>query len=84
MPFRLFAKVLKKYLKTLKWGALLRPPYSGIASSHHWLSHRMQHDIEGNRFTFFCRYRKLAPNLDRVKKGSYTFDIAFEILSGKK
>jgi len=37
------AKVVKKYLETLKWDVLLYPPYSpDIAPSDYWLFRRMQ------------------------------------------
>jgi len=37
------AKVIKKYLETLKWNVLLHPPYSpDIAPSDYWLFRRMQ------------------------------------------
>jgi len=37
------AKVIKKYLETLKWDVLPHPPYSpDIAPSDYWLFQRMQ------------------------------------------
>jgi len=49
------AKVVKKYLETLKWDILPHPPYSpDIAPSDLWLFRRMQHDLAGHRFTYFA------------------------------
>jgi len=49
------AKVVKKYLETLKWDILPHPPYSpDIAPSDYWLFRRMQHDLAGHRFTSFA------------------------------
>jgi len=49
------AKVVKKYLETLKWDVLPHPPYSpDIAPSDYWLFRRMQHDLAGHRFTSFA------------------------------
>ncbi|KAG5319810.1 MOS1T transposase, partial [Pseudoatta argentina] len=55
------AKVVKKYLKTLKWDVLPHPPYSpDIAPSDYWLFRRMQHDLASHRFT--------SPKLDRLQR----------------
>ncbi|EFN84997.1 Histone-lysine N-methyltransferase SETMAR, partial [Harpegnathos saltator] len=49
------AKVVQKYLETLKWDVLPHPPYSpDIAPSDYWLFRRMQHDLTGHRFTSFA------------------------------
>lgn len=49
------AKVVKKYLETLKWDILPHPLYSpDIAPSDYWLFRRMQHDLAGHRFTSFA------------------------------
>jgi len=39
------AKVVKKYLETLKWDVLPHPP--DIAPSDYWLFRMMQHDLAG-------------------------------------
>ena len=60
------AKVVKKYLGTLKWDVLLHPPYSpdtapsGITDRSEGCSKSPVH--------FFRRNRKLAPKLDRQRR----------------
>jgi len=59
------AKVVKKYLETLKWDVLLHPPYSpDIAPSDYWLFRKMQQVT----VHFFRRNRKLASKLDRLQR----------------
>jgi len=54
------AKVVKKYLETLKWDVLLHPPYSpDIAPSDYRLFRRMQQPVH-----FFRRN----PKLDRLRR----------------
>ncbi|EFN88208.1 Histone-lysine N-methyltransferase SETMAR, partial [Harpegnathos saltator] len=49
------AKVVKKYLETLKWDVLPHPPYSpDIAPSDYWLFRRIQHNLVGHQFTSFA------------------------------
>jgi len=58
------AKVVKKYLETLKWDILPHPPYSpDIAPSDYWLFRRNKSSVH-----FFRRNRKLAPKLDRLQR----------------
>ncbi|EGI58758.1 Mariner Mos1 transposase, partial [Acromyrmex echinatior] len=46
------AKVVKKYLETLKWDVLPHSPYSpDIAPSDYWFFRRMQHDLASHGFT---------------------------------
>ena len=59
------AKVVKKYLETLKWDVLPHPPYSpDIAPSDYWLFRRIQ-QVTGH---FFRRNRKLAAKLVRLQR----------------
>jgi len=59
------AKVVKKYLETLKCDILSYPLYSpDIALSDYWLFRRMQQ----SSVHFFRRNRKLAPKLDRFQR----------------
>jgi len=56
------AKVVKKYLETLKWDVLLHPPYSPDIASDYWLFRRMQ-QVTGSFLS-----QKLAPKLDRLQR----------------
>ncbi|KAG5322685.1 MOS1T transposase, partial [Pseudoatta argentina] len=57
------AKVVKKYLETLKWDVLPHPPYSpDIAPSDYWLFRRMQHDLASHRFTSFAEIENWLQN----------------------
>ena len=59
------AKVVKKYLETLKWDVLPYPPYSpDIASSDYWLFRRIK-QVTGS---LLSQNRKLAPKLDRLQR----------------
>jgi len=58
------AKVVKKYLETLKWDVLLHPPYSpDIAPSDYWLFRRTQ-QVTGS----FLSQKEIAPKLDRLQR----------------
>jgi len=58
------AKVVKKYLETLKWDVLPHPPYpSDIAPSDYCSEGCSKLSVH-----FFCRNRKLAPKLDRLQR----------------
>ncbi|EGI67992.1 Mariner Mos1 transposase, partial [Acromyrmex echinatior] len=70
------AKVVKKYLETLKWDVLPHPPYSpNIAPSDYWLFRRMQHDL-ASHFS----------NIGSPPKTSHFFEMEFEncLRDGKK
>ena len=78
------AKVIKKYLETLKWNVLPHPPYSGhcsfwllVPKDAVWFSKSPVH--------FFRRNQKLAPKLDRFQDESF-FEVEFEnyLRDGKK
>ncbi|KAG5316286.1 MOS1T transposase, partial [Pseudoatta argentina] len=57
------ARIVKKYLETLKWDVLPHPPYSpDIAPSDYWLFRRMQHDLASHRFTSFAEIENWLQN----------------------
>jgi len=59
------AKVVKKYLETLKWDVLPHPPYSpDIAPSDYCCSE----GCSKSPVHFFRRNRKLTPKLDRLQR----------------
>ena len=61
------AKVVKKYLETLKWDVLLHPPYSpDIDPSDYY--NNCSEGCSKSPVHFFRRNRKLAPKLDRLQK----------------
>jgi len=62
------AKVVKKYLETLKWDVLPHPLYSpDIAPSDYWLFRRMQHDLASHQFISFAEIENWLQNcLQRV------------------
>jgi len=64
------AKVVKKYLETLKWDVLSHPYSPDIIPSDYWLFRKMQ------PVHFFRRNRKLAPKLD--PNTSHFFEMEFE------
>jgi len=67
------AKVVKKYLETLKWNVL--PPYSlDIAPSDYWLFRRMQHDLASHRFTSFIEIGNWLQNWIASKDKSFFRD----------
>jgi len=69
------AKVVKKYLKTLKWDVLLHPTYSpDIAPSDYWLFRRMQHDLANYRFTSFAEIENWLQNWIVFKDESFFRD----------
>ena len=75
------AKVVKKYLETLKWDVL--PPYSpNIAPSDYWLFRRMQQVI-GSRFS---QKSKIDSKIESSPKTSHFFKMEFEncLRDGKK
>jgi len=58
------AKVVKKYLETLKWNVLPHPPYSpDIAPSDYGCSEGCKSSVY-----FFHRNQKLTPKLDRLQR----------------
>jgi len=75
------AKVVKKYLETLKWDVLPHPPYSpDIAPSDYWLFRRMQ--VTGS---LFSQKSKIGSKIRSPPK-SYFFEMEFEnyLRDGKK
>jgi len=67
------AKIVKKYLETLKWDVL--PPYSpDIAPSNYWLFRRMQHDLASHRFTSFAEIENWLQNWIASKDESFFRD----------
>ena len=59
------AKIVKKYLETLKWDVLPHPPYSpDIAPSNYWLFRRNSK----SPVHFFRRNQKLAPKLNHLQR----------------
>ncbi|EGI59641.1 Mariner Mos1 transposase [Acromyrmex echinatior] len=69
------AKVVKKYLETLKWDVLPHPPYSPyIASSDYWLFRRMQHDLANHRCTSFAEIENWLQNWIASKDESFFRD----------
>jgi len=69
------AKVVKKYLETLKWDVLPYPPYSlNIAPSDYWLFRRMQHDLASHRFTSFAEIENWLQNWIASKNESFFRD----------
>ena len=71
------AKVIKKYLETLKWDVLPHPSvlYSlDIAPSDYWLFRRMQYDLASHRFTFFAEIENWLQNWIASKDESFFRD----------
>ena len=72
------AKVIKKYLKTLKcWDVLPHPPYSpdiDYSPSDYWLFRRMQHDLASHRFTSFAEIENWFQNWIASKDESFFRD----------
>jgi len=69
------AKVLKKYLETLKWDVLSHSPYSpDIASSGYWLFQRMQ-QVTGS---LISQKSKIDSKIGSPLKTSHFFEMEFE------
>jgi len=69
------AKVVTKYLETLKWDVLPHPLYSpDIALSDYWLFRRMQHDLSSHRFTSFAEIENWLQNWIASKDKSFFRD----------
>jgi len=69
------AKVLKKYLETLKWDVLSHLPYSpDIASSDYWLFRRMQ-QVTGS---LISQKSKIGSKIGSPLKTSHFFEMEFE------
>jgi len=79
------AKVVKKYLETLKWDVLPPSPYSpDTAPPNYWLFRRMQHDLVSHRFTSFTEIENWFQNWFASEDESFFWDwidskIAWEI-----
>ena len=76
------AKVVKKYLETLKWDVLSHPPYSpDIAPSDYWLFWRMQ-EVTGS---LLSQKSKIGSKIGSPPK-SHFFEMEFEncLRDGKK
>jgi len=79
----LVAKVVKKYLETLKWDVLLHSAYSpDIAPSDYWLFRRMQ-QVTGS---FLSQKSKIGSKIGSPPKTSHFFEMEFEncLRDGKK
>ena len=64
------AKVVKKYLETLKWNVLPHPPYSpDIAPSDYWLFRRMQQTTD----SFLSQKSKIGSKIGSSSKTSHFF-----------
>ncbi|EGI62239.1 Mariner Mos1 transposase, partial [Acromyrmex echinatior] len=69
------AKVVKKYLETLKWNVLPHLQYfPDIAPSDYWLFRRMQHDLASHRFTSFAEIENWLQNWIASKNLSFFRD----------
>ena len=74
------AKVIKKYLETLKWNVLPHPPYSpDIAPSDYWLFRRMQHDLANHQFTSFAEIENWIASKDESFFSRWNSKIAWEM-----
>ena len=76
------AKVVKKYLETLKWDVLPHPPYSpDIAPSDYWLFRRMQQVTS----SLLSQKSKIGSKIESPPK-SHFFEMEFEnyLRDGKK
>jgi len=77
------AKVVKKYLETLKWDVLPHPPYSpDIAPSDYWLFRRMQQITS----SLLSQKSKIGSKIGSSPKTSHFFEMEFEncLKDGKK
>jgi len=77
------AKVVKKYLETLKWDVLPHSPYSpDIAPSDYWLFRRMQ-QVTGS---LLSQKSKISSKIGSPPKTSHFFEMEFEncLRIGKK
>ena len=77
------AKVVKKYLETLKWDVLPHPPYSpDIVPSDYWLFRRMQQVTS----SLFSQKSKIGSKIGSPPKTSHFFEMEFEncLRDGKK
>jgi len=73
------AKVVKKYLETLKWDVLPHPPYSpDIVPSDYWLFRRMQVTS-----SLFSQKSKIGSKIGSPPKTSHFFEMEFENCLGK-
>jgi len=69
------AKVVKKYLETLKWDVLPHSPYSpDIAPSDYWLFRRMQ-QVTG---LLLSQKSKIGSKIGSPPKTSHFFEMEFE------
>jgi len=69
------AKVVKKYLETLKWNVLPHPSYSpDIAPFDYWLFRRMQQVTD----LFLSQKSKIGSKIGSPPKTSHFFEIKFE------
>jgi len=77
------AKVVKKYLETLKWDVLPHPPYSpDIAPSDYWLFRKMQ-QVTGS---LLSQKLKIGSKIESPPKTNHFFEMEFEncLRDGKK
>jgi len=78
------AKVVKKYLETLKWDVLSHPPFYSpdIAPSDYWLFRRMQ-QVAGS---LLSQKSKIGSKIGSPPKTSHFFKMEFEncLRDGKK
>jgi len=74
------AKVVKKYLETLKWDILPHPPNSpDIAPSDYWLFRRMQ-QVTGS---LLSQKLKIGSKIKSPPKTSHFFEMEFKNCLGK-
>jgi len=78
------AKVVKKYLKTLKWNVLPRPPYSPEIAPDYWLFRRIQYDLANHRFTSFTEIENWLQNWIAFKDESFFREFENCLRDGKK
>jgi len=76
------AKVVKKYLETVKWDVLSHPPYSPDIAPSDWLFRRMQQVIGSLR----SQESKIGSKIGSPSKTSHFFEMEFEncLKDGKK
>ncbi|KAG5315500.1 MOS1T transposase, partial [Pseudoatta argentina] len=68
------AKVLKKYLETLKWDVLPHPPHFPDIVPSYWLFQRMQHDLASHWFISFAEIENWLQNWIASKDESFFRD----------
>jgi len=79
------AKVIKKYLETLKWDVLPHPYSPDIAPCDYWLFRRIQHGLASHG-SLLSQKLKIDSKIGSPPKTSHFFEIEFEncLSDGKK